>query len=141
MPVLPDEIRELLEGPNYIHLATLMADGAPHVVTIWGGLERHEDGDVIVFFTGSPQALKARNIARDPRVAISVAAQDDPYRTAWIRGRVVETRVDDLDTMQGLSRTYTGQAFPMQSNRVFVVEPERWRFSQLPFRHAPGARS
>jgi Pyridoxamine 5'-phosphate oxidase len=27
-----DDVRALVEGPNYAHLATLMPDGAPHCV-------------------------------------------------------------------------------------------------------------
>src|SRR3712207_8012161 len=30
MAELDPQLRELLEGPNFIHLATLMTDGAPH---------------------------------------------------------------------------------------------------------------
>lgn len=31
MTALSDEVRALLDRPNFAHLATLMADGAPHV--------------------------------------------------------------------------------------------------------------
>ena len=71
---IDDDVRSLFEGANFGHLATLMADGSPHSVAVWVGLE----GDQVAFFT-QPQSLKARNIARDPRVAISITDHDNPY--------------------------------------------------------------
>jgi hypothetical protein len=43
---IPDEVRELLEAPNYVHLSTLRADGSPRNWVVWVGVE----GDRI--FTG-----------------------------------------------------------------------------------------
>jgi PPOX class probable F420-dependent enzyme len=135
-PLHPD-VRALLEGPNFVHLATLMADGAPHSVAIWAGVEDSPDGERIVFFT-SPGSRKARNLDVDGRVAISVVDHDNPYRAGSLRGRVVERRVDDLATMDRLSQVYTGRDFPMRTNVVYVIEPERSAFVDLPFEHTPG---
>src|SRR4051795_8965431 len=83
MADLAPEVRELFEKANYGHLATLMPDGSPHSVAVWIGFE---DGR-IVFFT-QPNSRKARNLAADPRIAVSVIDRDNPYRTARVRGRV-----------------------------------------------------
>ena len=130
MPEVDDGTRRLLEGRNYAHLATILPDGSPHSVPIWVGLE----GDRIAFFT-QPQSRKARNLERDPRVALSLIDLDNPYRSAWIRGRVVETRDDALDVIDRISQRYTGEDFPMRTGRVYFVEPERSGFVELPFRH------
>jgi PPOX class probable F420-dependent enzyme len=82
-----DGVRALLEGPNYVHVATLMPDGSPHSVAMWGGVE----DDHVIIFTGSPASRKARNLAADGRVAISIIDHDNPYRTAQVRGHVVDT--------------------------------------------------
>src|SRR5919199_298580 len=113
---LPPEVRTLLEGANFGHLATLMPDGSPHTVAVWVGVE---DGRV-VFFT-QPSSQKALNIARDPRVAISITDHDQPYKTGRVRGRVVATREGDeaLEVIDRLSRKYTGQPFPMRSGIVY----------------------
>src|SRR5262249_54477197 len=37
--IIPAEIRTLLEAPNYVHLATLRADGSPRNWVVWVGLE------------------------------------------------------------------------------------------------------
>jgi PPOX class probable F420-dependent enzyme len=84
---LPPEVSELFEGASFAHLATLMPDGSPQSVAIWAGLE----GDNVVFFT-QEGSLKARNITRDRRVAISLTDHDDPYQSAQLRGEVVEVR-------------------------------------------------
>ena len=46
---------------------------------------RVEDGKLL-FFTQT-QSRKARNLQRDPRVAISITDERNPYRSAWVRGR------------------------------------------------------
>ena len=134
MTDLPDEVRELFEGPNFCHLATVLPSGAPHSVPVWTGIE---DGR-IAFFT-QPQSRKARNLARDPRVAISITDHEHPYRMAQVRGRVVETLDGEpaLEAIDRLAVKYTGQPFPMRSGVVYLVEPETVQEMTLPFRHSP----
>lgn len=96
---LPDDVRALFEGPNYAHLATLLPDGAPHSVPLWVGLEN----DRVAFLT-SPGSRKARNVERDPRVAISIAGHDQPYAMALIRGRVTE-RLEGDQAWEVIDRT------------------------------------
>jgi PPOX class probable F420-dependent enzyme len=135
---LHPEARDLIERPNYVHLATLMPDGSPHSVTVWAGME----GERIAIYTGSTESRKARNMLADPRVAISVVDVADPYRTAQIRGRVVETRHDAeaLAVMDRISRSYTGEPFPLRGpgGILFLIEPEWNHYAKLPFTHRPG---
>jgi PPOX class probable F420-dependent enzyme len=134
---LTDEVRALFQGANFGHVATLMPSGAPHSVAVWVGLE----GDRIVFFT-QPASQKARNLARDPRVAVSITGHEAPYRTARIRGRVVDTLEGDaaLEVIDRLSNRYTGKPFPMRSGVVFLIEPEKVGFMELPFEDRPAGR-
>ena len=85
MTEMTAEVRRLLDRPNYAHLATLMPDGAPHSVPVWIVIE----GDHLAILTG-PGSRKARNIERDPRVAISLIDVDQPHMSVLIRGQVVE---------------------------------------------------
>jgi PPOX class probable F420-dependent enzyme len=134
MPALPAEVRELLEARNFGHLATTLPDGSPHSVPVWIGVEREH----VVFFT-QPGSRKARNLERDPRVAISAVDGENPYRSAQLRGRVVGTVEGEeaLEIIDRLAVKYTGELFPMRSGIVFLVEPERARETILPFRHTP----
>lgn len=133
---LSDEVKALLDGANFAHLSTLMADGSPQCAPVWVARE----GDRVLIGTGEG-SLKARNTRRDPRVALSIVAMDDPYSEAQLRGRVVERRPDgDFRGMDPISRKYTGQPFPWRSPEgrvVLVVEVERARYTKLPFRHTP----
>jgi len=134
---LPDDVRALVRGANFAHLATLLPDGAPQVAPVWVDLE----GDRILVSTGEG-SLKAKNTRRDPRVGLSIVAYDNPYREVQLRGRVVERRPDaDFAIMDRISRKYTGQPFPWRQNAadrvVLVIEVERVRATVLPFTHAP----
>src|SRR3954452_21363504 len=133
MPGIPDDVRPLLEGRNFAHLATVDADGAPHSAAVWIGTE----GDRVAFFT-QPSSRKARNLARDPRVALSLVDRSNPYRAARLRGRVVETRTGEapLPLLDAIAVRYTGHPFPMRSGTIFLVEVARAAVSELPFADA-----
>jgi len=130
MAELAPEVREMFEKPNYGHLATLTADGAPASVALWVGME----GDRIVFFTQDTSA-KARNLARDPRVAISMIDRDNPYRTARVRGRVVGKLEGEaaLEVIDRIARKFIGTDFPMRGGVVYEIEPEHTGYMELPF--------
>ena len=125
MTELPEAVRTLLDGPNFAHIATVLPDGGPHSVPVWIGLE----GGRIAFLTG-PGSRKARNLDRDPRVAISITAHDNPFTMAVIRGRVAE-RIDGDEAwaiIDRISHKYTGQPYPLRTGRVvFLIDHEHAR--------------
>ena len=122
MASLPANVRVLIEGANFAHVATILPDGAPHSVPVWVGLE----GDRIAFLT-SLGSRKARNLAREPRIAISITDRENPHRMAQIRGQVVE-RIEGETAwriIDQMSNKYLGMPYPDRSDRVvFLVEPE-----------------
>jgi len=133
---LSPEVKQLIDCPNFAHLATLMSDGSPQSVPVWIGRE----GEHIVICTGE-NSLKAKNTRRDARVALSIVDFKNPYEEVQIRGRVVERRPDpDLKTMDPISHKYTGKPFPMRNpdGRVaLIIEVEKARYTKLPFQHTP----
>jgi PPOX class probable F420-dependent enzyme len=123
MVQLPEDVRALFEGPNIGHVATMLPNGGPHSVPVWVDLE----GDRIAFLTG-PGSRKARNLDRDPRLAISITRADQPYQMAQVRGRVAERLEGDAawEVIDRISHKYIGQPYPLRTDRVvFLVEPER----------------
>jgi PPOX class probable F420-dependent enzyme len=118
MNELPEHVRDLFDGPNYAHVATLLPDGSPHTVPVWVGLENGR----IAFLTG-PGSRKAQNLERDPRVAISITRHDDPFTMAEVRGRVGERLEGDaaLAVIDRLSHKYIGQPYPLRSGRVVYL--------------------
>jgi PPOX class probable F420-dependent enzyme len=121
---------ELFGGGHVVHLTTLRADGAPQSRPVWTIV----DDGCVVFFT-QPSSPKARDIARDPRVALSVADKANPYRSAWLRGRVARVVEGDdaLAIIDRISDAYIGKPFPMRSGNVYVVEAEAQGAADLPF--------
>jgi PPOX class probable F420-dependent enzyme len=120
--VLDPYIRDTFEGTPIAHLATLLPDGAPHAVPLW--VDTH--GDRIVFLTG-PHSLKARNLRRDPRVALSVAPAENPAEPIVIRGRVVEWIEGDegWKIVDRIAMKYLGRPYSRDLDRVVgVIEPE-----------------
>ncbi|MDQ6728215.1 MAG: PPOX class F420-dependent oxidoreductase [Actinomycetota bacterium] len=63
-------------------LATVRADGRPHVAPIWIALD---DDDTVVFMTGAG-TVKGRNILGEPRVALCVDDDQPPFAFVVIEG-------------------------------------------------------
>ncbi len=122
---LSEGVRKLFQEPNFAHLATLMADGSPQVSPVWVDI----DGDRILVNTAEGRS-KPRNVRRDPRVAVSIHKQDNPYSSAFIRGRVVEITHEGADEMiDRLAKKYLGQdrypyRQPGEQRVILVIEPE-----------------
>ncbi|HEU4976635.1 MAG TPA: PPOX class F420-dependent oxidoreductase [Baekduia sp.] len=137
MPALDPAVRALLEAPNFVHVATLMPDGSPHSVAVWAAVE----GEHPCFFTQA-SSQKARNLARDARVALSVVDRENPYRSARLRGRVTDALEGDaaLTVIDRIAECYTGQPFPLRSGTVYLVEVEHATVAELPFHDTPPAR-
>jgi PPOX class probable F420-dependent enzyme len=121
--MLDPDVRRAVDSTSLAHLATVLPDGSPHSVPLWIGTQ----DDRIVFITG-PHSRKARNLRRDPRVALSLTSPDNPYEPVIVRGRVVEwleggaawTIVDQL------AAKYIGQPYSRDQERVVAfIEPER----------------
>lgn len=79
-----EEVRSFLMGSVRTgKLATVRADGRPHVVPIWYVM----DGDDLIFNTWHT-SVKAKNMRRDPRVAMSIDEEQPPFSFVMIEGEV-----------------------------------------------------
>jgi PPOX class probable F420-dependent enzyme len=123
MTVLTGEARALFTAPAIAHIATTLPDGSPHSVPVMIGVE----GEHLAFFT-SPTSRKARNLAADDRIAISVTDPADLVRSALVRGRVVRRVGGDAgwEIVDRIFAKYTGGPYPRGEDReAFLVEPTR----------------
>lgn len=117
--------RKLIEDPNLAHVVTLFKDGSPQVTPVWVDCD-----DTHVLINTAEGRQKPRNLARDPRIALSIAAQDNQQMYMEIRGRVVEiTREGAFEHISKLGRKYIGPDFvyPRREGEVRVIvriEPE-----------------
>jgi len=109
---LSAKARELIARPVLATLATLGTDGSPQVTPLWIDIE----GDDLVINTARGR-VKARNVERDPRVAISVIDPGDPYNVVTVRGTVVDITADGADAhIDRLAKKYLGvDEYPMRS--------------------------
>jgi len=117
-----EEAVEIIEGMNFAYVATIMADGSPHISPVW--IDR--DGDMLLINTVRGR-VKQRNVSRDPRVAISMIQEKSPYRHLFIRGRVIEqTKEGALDHINHLASKYLGKEYPWNDrNRIILrIKPE-----------------
>lgn len=121
-PMTRDEyLRFLAEGSRTGKLATVTADGRPHVVPIWFVL----DGETVVFTTWKTTA-KARHIARDPRVTLCVDDERPPFAFVMLEG-IAET-IDDaaalLPWTTRLAARYVGADLAETFGRRNAVDGE-----------------
>jgi PPOX class probable F420-dependent enzyme len=105
--LIGDEARAVIESGALAHLVTVDPDGRPQVSCVWVGL----DGDDIVFASLGARR-KLDNIARDPRVALSMEGHGlnamglREYLVVHGTARIVEGGGPEL--LQRLARTYLG---------------------------------
>jgi len=122
---IPETHRDIIDSPNFAHLATLMKDGSPQVTPVWVDY----DGTYLLINSAEGR-VKTRNLDRDGRVALSIHDQSNPYRYVQIRGHVVSRTNEGADAhIDRLAKKYLGQdsypgRSPTEKRVVFRVLPE-----------------
>lgn len=126
MAQIPASHRDLFENPHFAHIATIMNDGSPQVTPVWIDI----DGDEVVFNTADGR-LKDKNLARDGRVALSIADQANPYRYVQVRGtvsaRTTEGAEEHIDRM---AKKYMNlDSYPYRNDAetrvIYRIRPEK----------------
>ena len=138
------EITQFLGQDGYtLQLATIGADGFPHLVAMWYGMV---DGHV--YFNTYATSQKAKNLERDPRVTCMIEEGTEYFE---LRGVVIQgtvERVDDREEISRISRAiikrYPRPKFKNQpkgtggvarARVVYRVHPQRvysWDHRKLP---------
>jgi PPOX class probable F420-dependent enzyme len=128
--LIGDEARTLVESSALAHLVTLEPDGRPQISCVWVGM----DGGDIVFASLGPRR-KLDNIARDPRVSLSI--EGTKTNAMGLREYLVvhgSARIDEgggPELLQRLAHTYLGAdvKFPPMDEPppgvVVHITPER----------------
>lgn len=84
---------ERLAASHDYWVATVTPDGRPHVMPVWGVWD-----DAAVWFSSSSQSRKTRNLAANPRAAITT---DNPLQPVVVEGNV--ERVVDHETISSFA--------------------------------------
>jgi PPOX class probable F420-dependent enzyme len=100
---LTDDIRSALDEKVFVHVATLNPDGSPQVSVVW--MTRR--GDTVLFSTAEGR-VKPRNIANDPRVALSFSPPENTGMNIVMQGRVTKIATDGTWLIDELANKYLG---------------------------------
>ncbi|GGO46470.1 hypothetical protein GCM10012287_16910 [Streptomyces daqingensis] len=101
-----DELKRVLDGPVFVHIATIQPDGSPQVSPVW--VKR--DGDELLIST-TVDRRKTKNLQRDPRVTVLVHPADAPYSYAEIRGTATLTTEGGRELIDALAQKYVGKSY------------------------------
>lgn len=123
--MLLTDYQDLLQRPLLAILATIMPDGSPQATPVWFDFDGR-----FIRVNSARGRTKDRNMRRDPRVALVIVDDVNPYRYVQIRGRVVKTIEGDVarQHIDQLSQRYTGQdwqlASPDEERVMYYILPE-----------------
>lgn len=129
-----DEARRRFAAARVARLATVSAEGAPHVVPIVFAV----DADVVYSAVdakpkASPRLQRLRNVEANPRVSLLVDEYDEDWqRLWWVRAdgtaRIVESGAEREHAVELLSTKYSQYAgMPDAFGAVVVISVDRWR--------------
>ena len=97
-PELAARVRQRFEAHKHMTIATLRRDGSPRIS---GTESRFEDGEL--WIGSMPNALKARDLQRDPRYALH-SGSDEP--DDWEGDAKVAGVVEELPSSDGKSHKF-----------------------------------
>jgi PPOX class probable F420-dependent enzyme len=125
--LITEPMSKLFHGKNFAFVSTLMKDGSPQVTPTWVDME---DDNIII--NTAEGRLKHKNISRDPRIAIGVVDQNNPYHMVTVRGRVVQQTNEGADEhIDKLAKKYLGvdkypgqKDYPGQKRVIVKIKPE-----------------
>ncbi len=137
-----DEIGAFLEAGRDLQVASINADGTPHLVTMWYAMQ---DGEIAFWTYGKSQ--KIINLRRDPRLTVLVATGEvyEQLKGVSIQGQaeIVDDPDDVLRYGEAVYERYWGPlndtvregVRAMGAKRVvIVVKPDKilsWDHSKL----------
>jgi PPOX class probable F420-dependent enzyme len=127
---VPPEVDAFLARPNPAVVGTVRPDGSPHTAATWYDWE---DGRVLLNMEDT--RLRLGHLRANPKVALTVLADDDWYHHVSLLGRVVSIEEDaDLHDIDRLAMRYTGKPYRKRDRPRFSawMQPERWHAWPLP---------
>jgi PPOX class probable F420-dependent enzyme len=117
--------KALLEDKNFAVVGTLRSDGSVHEVPVWVDIQN----GMPTLNTAEGRAWP-NNLARDPRVTLTVQNMQNPYEYVSVRGHVAESTREGADEhIDALAKKYIGQdeypyRKPGEQRLIIRVAPE-----------------
>jgi len=94
MASIPESFHDLFEKRTIAHFATMTPEGVPHVTPVWIDYDLETDRVLVNTARGR---RKERNVARNPKVGVSMVDPDDPYRYCSVTGAVTALTEDGAE--------------------------------------------
>jgi len=124
---IPAEFLDLFQKKTFAHLATLMADGTPHVTSVYVDY----DGQHILINSARGRQ-KDINMEKRRHVAIEIPDPDNPNRFLAVRGQVVEVTEQGADEhLDRLAQRYLNRdkypdsmRFPGEVRCIYKILPK-----------------
>ncbi len=122
------EVTALLGSSRKVQLATINPDGLPHLVTMFYALI----GGRIAFWTYRT-SQKARNLARDPRLACLVEDGEDYFELRGVQITGTVRRIEDQAGVLDIGRRIAGGlgGVPADALDDYVAHAARKRFGYI----------
>ncbi|HEY9244865.1 MAG TPA: pyridoxamine 5'-phosphate oxidase family protein [Streptosporangiaceae bacterium] len=122
------EVTALLGSSRKVQLATINPDGMPHLVTMFYALI----GGRIAFWTYRT-SQKARNLARDPRLACLVEDGEDYFELRGVQITGTVRRIEDQAGVLDIGRRIAGGlgGVPADALDDYVAHAARKRFGYI----------
>jgi len=125
---IPEAALDLLNRPLTCVVITVLPDGQPHATPVWFDVE----GGYFRFNTAEGRQ-KARNVAKNSKVTISILDPQNPSHWLEWRGHVVEIRNEAAgarEHMNTLVMRYTGKpvyesANPNEKRLMIIVDADK----------------
>ena len=106
--------QERLEEARNYWIATVRPDGRPHATPVWGVWL-----DDRLYFDGSPETRRGRNLAQNPAVSVHLESGDDVV--------IVEGEVHPLTSPPRSLTTRISKAYQSKyAASGYAPEPEQW---------------
>jgi len=126
MATIPEAYHDLFEKATFAHVTTMLPDGRPHTTPVW--IDYDAETDRLLVNT-ERERRKAKNVAADPTVSVSMIDPDDPYRFLSVTGEVSATKTEGArQHIDELTKRYMGEdeyPNPIESERVVLrIRPD-----------------
>lgn len=125
MAAIPEKLKDLLDSTAIAHVATVTPGGSPRTSPMWFEWDGQQ-----VLLSHTKARAKTRDVKANPRIALSIADPENPYRYLEIRGPVEIQDDPDKTLIHRLAKKYRGLDRyewdgPGDERVIFRVTPER----------------
>ena len=136
MPLSKSELKDFLDKPRMAHLATSSKTGDARVSPIW---YLYENG--VFYFTTRLARVKGKHVQENPRMALSIATDERPYRAVCAFGEAALVKDDRGKWLERISSRYgklqakswLASAIKQPDRVVMVLRPDRilsWHYGR-----------